>query len=113
MTFHISRGVAHPLLCFSTATHPPLFGPGPVCLRVLPGSVQRPFAAWSPTPRAPRVKGATVALFNNGNVVVSNTVSGADGSYEILTGATGRFFIVVRREELSPTRNARLLCRPA
>ena len=41
-----------------------------------------------------RVKGATVALFNNGHVV-ANTVSGADGSFEILTGTTGRFFIVV------------------
>ncbi len=41
-----------------------------------------------------RVKGATVALLNNGKVV-ANAVSGADGSYEILTGLTGRFYIVV------------------
>lgn len=41
-----------------------------------------------------RVKGATVALFSNGKVI-ANAVSGADGSYEILTGATGRFFLVV------------------
>ena len=41
-----------------------------------------------------RVKGATVGLLANGQVVAS-AVSGADGSYEILTGLTGRFFIVV------------------
>jgi iron complex outermembrane receptor protein/vitamin B12 transporter len=41
-----------------------------------------------------RVKGATVALLVNGQVVAS-AVSGADGSYEVLTGETGRFFIVV------------------
>jgi iron complex outermembrane receptor protein/vitamin B12 transporter len=41
-----------------------------------------------------RVKGATVALLNNGEVVAS-AVSGEDGSFEILTGVTGRFFIVV------------------
>jgi vitamin B12 transporter len=40
------------------------------------------------------VKGATVALLNNGKVVAS-AVSGADGSFEILTGLTGRFYIVV------------------
>jgi len=41
-----------------------------------------------------RVKGATVALLNKGQVTGS-AVSGADGSYQILTGLTGRFFIVV------------------
>ena len=41
-----------------------------------------------------RVKGATVVLLNNGKVA-ANAVSGADGSYEILTGLTGRFYIVV------------------
>lgn len=41
-----------------------------------------------------RVKGATVALLNKGQVV-ANAVSVADGSYEILTGLTGRFYIVV------------------
>jgi vitamin B12 transporter len=40
-----------------------------------------------------RVGGATVALVQNGNVVTS-TVSAADGSYELLTGATGRFFLL-------------------
>jgi vitamin B12 transporter len=41
-----------------------------------------------------RVKGATVGLLTRGQVVAS-AVSGADGSYEILTGESGRFFIVV------------------
>ena len=41
-----------------------------------------------------KVTGATVALLNNGQVVAS-AVSTADGSYEILTGLTGRFYIVV------------------
>ncbi len=41
-----------------------------------------------------RVKGATVALLNKGQVTGS-AVSGADGSYQILTGITGRFYIVV------------------
>jgi iron complex outermembrane receptor protein/vitamin B12 transporter len=41
-----------------------------------------------------RVKGAAVGLLSNGQVV-ANAVSGADGSYEILTGLTGRFFIIV------------------
>jgi iron complex outermembrane receptor protein/vitamin B12 transporter len=41
-----------------------------------------------------RVNGATVSLLNNGEVV-AKAVSGADGSYEILTGLTGRFFVVV------------------
>ena len=41
-----------------------------------------------------RVKGATVGLLNKGQVVAS-AVSGADGSYEILTGLTGRFYIVI------------------
>jgi len=39
------------------------------------------------------VKGATVALVQKGNVVTS-TISAADGSYELLTGATGRFFLL-------------------
>ena len=41
-----------------------------------------------------RVKGATVGLLYNGKVVAS-AVSGADGSYEILTGLSGRFYIVI------------------
>jgi len=41
-----------------------------------------------------RVKGATVGLLSGGKVVASG-VSTADGSYEILTGLTGRFYIVV------------------
>ncbi len=40
-----------------------------------------------------RVAGATVALIQNGQVVAS-AVSAADGSYEILTGTAGRFFLV-------------------
>jgi iron complex outermembrane receptor protein/vitamin B12 transporter len=41
-----------------------------------------------------RVSGATVELVMNGQVVGS-AVSGADGSYQILTGLRGRFFLVV------------------
>jgi vitamin B12 transporter len=41
-----------------------------------------------------KVKGATVTLLNNGKAVAS-AVSGADGSYEILTGLTGRFYIII------------------
>ena len=41
-----------------------------------------------------KVTGATVALINNGEVVAS-AVSGADGSFQILTGVQGRFFLVV------------------
>lgn len=41
-----------------------------------------------------KVSGAVVALLSKGNVVAS-AVSGADGSYEILTGIEGRFYIVV------------------
>ncbi|SPE30310.1 exported hypothetical protein [Candidatus Sulfotelmatomonas gaucii] len=41
-----------------------------------------------------KVTGAAVSLFNNGKVIAS-AVSSADGSFEILTGASGRFFLVV------------------
>ncbi len=41
-----------------------------------------------------KVKGATVTLLNNGKVVAS-AVSGADGNYEVLTGLTGRFYIII------------------
>ncbi len=41
-----------------------------------------------------RVTGATVALIQNGKVV-SKAVSTSDGSFEILTGTSGRFFLVV------------------
>ena len=41
-----------------------------------------------------KVTGATVALLQNGTVVGS-AVSTADGSYQILTGTSGRFYIVV------------------
>ena len=40
-----------------------------------------------------KVTGATVALLQNGKVVGS-AVSEADGSYQILTGLSGRFFLV-------------------
>jgi vitamin B12 transporter len=40
-----------------------------------------------------KVTGATVALLQNGKVVGS-AVSAADGSFQILTGTSGRFFIV-------------------
>jgi len=41
-----------------------------------------------------KVTGATVVLFSSGKVVAS-AVSTADGSFQILTGAEGRFFLVV------------------
>ena len=41
-----------------------------------------------------KVTGATVSLFSNGQVVAS-AVSTADVSFEILTGANGRYFLVV------------------
>ena len=41
-----------------------------------------------------KVTGAAVSLFSNGKVIAS-AISSADGSFEILTGATGRFFLVV------------------
>ena len=41
-----------------------------------------------------RVTGATVDLISNGQVVGS-AVSGADGSFQIMTGQRGRFFLVV------------------
>ncbi len=40
-----------------------------------------------------RVSGATVVLVQNG-ASVGTTVSGADGSYQILTGTQGRFFLL-------------------
>ena len=41
-----------------------------------------------------RVSGATVDLLQNGSVVGS-AVSGADGSFQMMTGLRGRFFLVV------------------
>jgi vitamin B12 transporter len=41
-----------------------------------------------------KVKGANVTLLSSGKAVAS-AVSGADGSYEILTGLTGRFYILI------------------
>jgi len=41
-----------------------------------------------------KVTGATVSLLSNGQVA-SSTVSGADGSFQIITGVEGRFFLVV------------------
>lgn len=40
-----------------------------------------------------RIPGATVVLLQNGKVVAT-ALSAADGSYELLTGATGRFFLL-------------------
>lgn len=45
-------------------------------------------------PSGAKVTGARVALVSNGKVV-AEAVSTADGSFQILTGATGRFFLVV------------------
>jgi iron complex outermembrane receptor protein/vitamin B12 transporter len=41
-----------------------------------------------------KVTGASVSLFNNGKVIAS-AASSADGSFEVLTGASGRFFLVI------------------
>ena len=41
-----------------------------------------------------KIAGAAVSLLQNGQVI-GTAVSGADGSYQILTGASGRFFVVV------------------
>ena len=41
-----------------------------------------------------KITGANVVLLSNGQVV-SSAVSTADGSFQILTGATGRFYLVV------------------
>ncbi len=41
-----------------------------------------------------KITGATVSLFSNGQVIAS-AVSAADGSFQITTGATGHFFLVV------------------
>src|SRR4029077_16246341 len=41
-----------------------------------------------------KVKGANVTLLSSGKAVAS-AVSGADGNYEILTGLTGRFYILI------------------
>ncbi len=45
-------------------------------------------------PSGAKVAGANVALLSNGKVVGA-AVSTADGSFQILTGTTGRFFLVV------------------
>ena len=44
-------------------------------------------------PTGGRIRGAGVALMSNG-VVVANAVSRADGSFQLTTGAAGRFFVV-------------------
>jgi len=41
-----------------------------------------------------KVTGASVALMSNGTVIAS-TVSSSDGSFELTTGTSGRFFLVV------------------
>ncbi|HEY1903188.1 MAG TPA: TonB-dependent receptor [Terracidiphilus sp.] len=45
-------------------------------------------------PSGAKITGANVALLSNGKVVAA-AVSTADGSFEIMTGTTGRFFLVV------------------
>src|SRR5580692_11597827 len=45
-------------------------------------------------PSGAKITGATVVLLGNGKVVAS-AVSTADGSFQILTGGTARFFLVV------------------
>jgi len=45
-------------------------------------------------PSGARVSGANVIVLSNGKIVTS-AVSSTDGSYQVLTGADGRFFLVV------------------
>jgi len=45
-------------------------------------------------PSGAKITGANVALLSNGKVVAT-TVSTADGSFQVLTGSAGRFFLVV------------------
>jgi vitamin B12 transporter len=45
-------------------------------------------------PSGAKVTGATVTLFSSGSVIAT-AITTADGSFQILTGATGRFFVVV------------------
>lgn len=45
--------------------------------------------------RGAAVRGATVMLVLNGKVV-NSTVSASDGSYQLMTGATGHFFLIVK-----------------
>jgi len=45
-------------------------------------------------PSGAKVTGANVSLLSNGKIVAS-AVSTADGSFQIITGTTGRFFLVV------------------
>ena len=45
-------------------------------------------------PSGAKVSGANVIVLSNG-IVVTSAVSSADGSYQVLTGADGRFFLVV------------------
>jgi vitamin B12 transporter len=44
-------------------------------------------------PSGAKITGASVSLFSDGQVV-SSTVSGADGSFEMTTGVEGRFFLI-------------------
>ena len=45
-------------------------------------------------PSGAKVAGANVALFSSGKVV-AGAVSAADGSFQIMSGTTGRFFLIV------------------
>jgi iron complex outermembrane receptor protein/vitamin B12 transporter len=73
------------------------------CLRVFASVLLVAFAALCPAASirgvvtdasGTKVTGANVALLSNGKLVAS-AVSTADGSFQILTGTTGRFFLVV------------------
>jgi iron complex outermembrane receptor protein/vitamin B12 transporter len=46
-------------------------------------------------PSGAKISGATIDLLSNGKVVAAG-VSAADGSFQIMTGTTGRFFLVVQ-----------------
>jgi len=45
-------------------------------------------------PTGAKVTGASIALMSNGTVIAS-TVSSSDGNFELTTGSSGRFFLVV------------------
>ncbi len=62
--------------------------------------------------RGAKITGANVALISKGKVVAT-AVSTADGSFQILTGVQGRFFLVVSAKSFRQIGDAGVLCRAA
>ncbi len=98
--FHVPRGTKE-LTCrlpISCAQLPaaPCFGRSP-CSSLLNCAVVCPAASIRGVvtdATGAKVTGASISLISNGQVIAS-AVSTADGSFQILTGAAGRFFLVV------------------